>query len=325
LTNKNKYLLFKEQALKMPGIAMVDRSSEAPHAMDFVVNWDAIRWQGKEKNAVVSIKPASVGFDFVKVMKLQIVQGRDFSPAMATDSTDAFLVNETAVKQMGMKNPIGQWVSAWSKKGHIIGVLKDYHTQSLHEAILPVMIDVKEDQNFGVFLIRTKPGQTKQALESLASLYKDVNPDYPFSYQFVDEEYKKLYSSELIISQLSIIFAAVAIVISCLGLLGLVMFSAEQRIKELGVRKVLGASVNQLVALFAQDFLKLILIAFVIASPLAWFAMNKWMRSFAYKTEISWWIFALAGSVSLIIAFVIMSYEAFKAALTNPVRSLRSE
>ncbi|MDB4920127.1 ABC transporter permease [Mucilaginibacter sp.] len=325
LIDKNKYLLFKEQAMKMPGITMVDRSSEAPHAMDFVVNWDAIKWQGKEKNAVVSIKPASVGFDFVKVMGLQIVQGRDFSHTFPTDSIDAFLVNEAAVKQMGMKNPIGQWVSAWDKKGHIIGVLKDYHTQSLHEAILPVMIDVKEGENFGVFLIRTKPGQTKQALQSLETLYKSANPDYPFSYQFVDEEYKKLYSSELIISQLSIIFAAVAIIISCLGLLGLVMFSAEQRIKELGVRKVLGASVNQLVALFAQDFLKLILIAFLIASPLAWFAMNRWMQSFAYKTEISWWIFALSGSISLIIAFVIMSYEAFKAALTNPVKSLRSE
>lgn len=325
LTDRNKYLLFKEQALKMPGIAMVDRSSEAPHAMDFVVTWDAIKWQGKEKNAVVNIKPASVGFDFVKLMKLQVVQGRDFSPAMATDSTDAFLVNEAAVKQMGMKNPIGQWVSAWDKKGHIIGVLKDYHTQSLHQAILPVLIDVKENQNFGVFLIRTKAGQTKQALQSLETLYKEANPNYPFSYQFVDEEYKKLYSSELIISKLSIIFAAVAIIISCLGLLGLVMFSAEQRVKELGVRKVLGASVNQLVALFAKDFLKLILIAFLIASPLAWLAMHKWMESFAYKTAISWWIFAAAGSLSVVIAFIIMSYEAFKAALTNPVKSLRSE
>lgn len=187
------------------------------------------------------------------------------------------------------------------------------------------MMDIKEDQNFGVFLIRTKPGQTKQALESLAALYKNANPDYPFAYEFVDQEYKKLYSSELIISKLSIIFACVAIVISCLGLLGLVMFSAEQRVKELGIRKVLGASVNQLVALFAKDFLKLIFIAFVIASPLAWYAMNKWMESFAYKTAISWWIFVAAGSVSLLIAFIIMSYEAFKAALTNPVRSLRSE
>lgn len=325
LIDKNKYLSFKERAMSMPGIAMVDRSSEAPHAMDFVVTWNAIKWQGQDKNSVISVKPASVGFDFVKLMKLQIIEGRDFSHDFPTDSTDAFIVNEAAVKQMGMKHPIGQWVSAWAKKGHIIGVVKDYHTQSLHDPILPVMIDIKEDQNFGVFLIRTKPGQTKQAIESLSSLYKEVNPNYPFAYQFVDEEYKKLYSSELIISKLSIVFAVVAIAISCLGLLGLVMFSAEQRVKELGVRKVLGASVNQLVALFAKDFLRLILIAFVIASPLAWYAMSKWMQSFAYKTPISWWIFVAAGSLSLIIAFIIMSYEAFKSALANPVKSLRSE
>ena len=236
LIDKNKYLSFKERAMNMPGIAMVDRSSEAPHAMDFVVTWNAIRWQGMDKNSIISVKPASVGFDFVKLMKLQIVEGRDFSHDFPTDSTDAFIVNEAAVKQMGMKHPVGQWVSAWNKKGHIIGVVKDYHTQSLHDAILPVMIDIKEDEKFGVFIIRTKPGQTKQAIESLSSLYKEVNPDYPFAYQFVDEEYKKLYSSELIISKLSIVFAVVAIAISCLGLLGLVMFSAEQRVKELGVR-----------------------------------------------------------------------------------------
>ena len=236
LIDKSKYLSFKEQAMKMPGIAMVDRSSEVPHDMNFVVTWNAIKWQGQDKNSVISVKPASVGFDFVKLMKLKVIEGRDFSHDFPTDSTNAFIVNEAAVKQMGMKHPIGQWVSAWDKKGHIIGVVKDYHTQSLHDPILPVLMDVKEDQNFGVFLIRTKPGQTKQALESLESLYKESNPDYPFAYQFVDEEYKKLYSSELIISKLSIVFAVVAIAISCLGLLGLVMFSAEQRVKELGVR-----------------------------------------------------------------------------------------
>lgn len=325
LVDKNKYLSFKERAMSMPGIAMVDRSSEVPHDMNFVVTWNAIKWQGQDKSSVISVKPASVGYDFVKLMKLKVIEGRDFSHAFPTDSTDAFIVNEAAVKQMGMKHPLGQWVSAWAKKGHIIGVVKDYHTQSLHDPILPVLMDIKEDQNFGVFLIRTKPGQTKQALESLESLYKEVNPDYPFAYQFVDEEYKKLYSSELIISKLSIVFAVVAIAISSLGLLGLVIFSAEQRVKELGVRKVLGASVNQLVTLFAQDFLKLILIAFLIASPLAWYAMHQWMQSFAYKTDISWWIFAAAGSASLLIAFAIMSYQAFKSAMVNPVKSLRSE
>ncbi len=325
LSKKNKYLLFKEQALKMPGIAIIDRTTEIPQAMNFVIEGDQIMWQGKEKNSTVAVKPASVGFDFVKLMKLQITEGRDFSQTNPTDSTDAFMVNEEAVREMKMKHPIGQWVQAFFKRGHIIGVLKDYHTQSLHEPIKPIFLDVKEGIHFGVIVARIEPGKTKQALESLATVYKNINPNYPFTYQFVDQEYQKLYSSELIISTLSIVFAVVAIGISCLGLLGLVMFSAEQRIKEFGVRKVLGASLGQLVALFAADFVKLILVAFLIAAPLGWLAMRSWLEDFAYRIDLSWWIFILAGISSLAIALFTLSYEAFKTAVTNPVKSLRSE
>jgi ABC-type antimicrobial peptide transport system permease subunit len=156
-------------------------------------------------------------------------------------------------------------------------------------------------------------------------VYKDINPDYPFTYQFIDQEYQKMYSSELVISDLSVIFAVVAIGISCLGLLGLVIFSAEQRVKEFGVRKVLGASLSQLMGLFAADFLKLIIIAFVIAAPLGWFAMHSWLQDFAYRIDLSWWIFILAGISSVMIALFTLSYEAFKAAVANPVKSLRSE
>lgn len=325
LSKKNKYLQFKQQALKMPGIAMIDRTTEVPHIMNFVVYDDEITWQGKEKNFTVGVKPASVGFDFVKLMKLQMAEGRDFSPTNPTDSTEAFLINEEAAKEMNMKHPIGQWVQAWKKKGHIVGVLKDYHTQSLHEPIKPILLDIKEGEYFGVIVAKTQPGKTKVALESLATVYKSINPNYPFTYQFVDQEYKKLYSSELIISQLSILFAAVAIAISCLGLLGLVMFSAEQRVKEFGVRKVMGASLSQLVGLFAADFLKLIIIAFVIAAPLAWYAMRLWLQDFAYRIDLSWWIFILAGLSSVAIALFTLGYEAFKTAIANPVKSLRSE
>lgn len=325
LSKKNKYLLFKERAQKMPGIALIDRTTEVPQAMNFVVFDDQIKWQGKDKNSTIGIKPASVGFDFIKIMKLQVAEGRGFSPTNPTDSTDAFMVNEEAVKEMGMKNPIGQWVSAWSKRGHIIGVLKDYHTQSLHEPIRPILLDIKEGEYFGVIIARTEPGKTKEALESLAAVYKSINPNYPFTYQFVDQEYKKLYTSELIISTLSMVFAVVAIVISCLGLLGLVIFSAEQRTKEFGVRKVLGASLGQLMMLFAQDFMKLIGIAFLIAAPVGWYAMRNWLQDFAYRIDISWWIFALAGAGSLAIALFTLSYEAFKTAIANPVKSLRSE
>ena len=324
LSNQNKYLFFKNQLSQMPGIGLVDRSTEAPHAMDFVVT-DAVNWEGKDKNANVGFKPASVGFDFVKLMNLKITQGRDFSQNISTDSTDAFLVNEEAVKEMGMKNPIGKWVSAWDKKGHIIGILKDYHTHSLREPIKPVILDVKEYEYFGVIIVRTIPGKTKEALVSLSKVYKDINPNYPFTYQFVDEEYKNLYSNELIISKLSILFASLAILISCLGLLGLVIFSAEQRTKEIGIRKVLGASMGSILGLFSKDFLKLICIAFLIAAPLAWWAMNNWLIDFAYKIDLSWWIFALAAGISMLITLLTVSQQAIKVATANPVKSLRAE
>jgi ABC-type antimicrobial peptide transport system permease subunit len=324
LAKEDKYLLFKNQLSAMPGIAMIDRSSEAPHSMGFVVT-DAVNWQGKEKNASVGFKPTSVGFDFVKLMNLQIAQGRDFSRLNPTDSSDAFMVNEEAVKEMGMKNPLGKWVSAWDKKGHIIGILKNYHTNSLREPIKPIIVDVKEDQNFGVVIVRTQAGKTKEALASMASVYKTINPNYPFAYQFVDEEYKKLYRNELLISRLTVLFAGLAIVISCLGLLGLVMFSAEQRLKEIGIRKVLGASLGNVVVLFSKDFLNLILVAFLIASPIAWYAMYRWLQDFAYRIDIDWWIFVLAGVIAVAIALLTVSYQSIKAAIANPVKSLRTE
>lgn len=324
LANKNKYLLFKDEASQMPGIAMIDRSTETPHDMSFVAD-DAINWEGKTINDKVGFLPSSVGFDFIKLMKLQVVEGRGFSRNIATDSTDAFMINEEAVKQMGIQHPIGKWISAWNKKGHIIGVLKDYNTQSLREKIKPEVVDVKEGENFGVIMIRTKPGETKQAIASLEKVYKSINPDYAFAYQFVEEEYEKLYSTEMIISKLSLVFAGLAIIISCLGLLGLAMFSAEQHIKEIGVRKVLGASVNQIVSLFSKEFIKLIIIAFLIAAPVAWYLMNKWLQGFVYKVTLSLWIFLFAGCISIFIALFTISFQAIKAAIANPVKSLRTE
>ena len=325
LANKNKYLLFKNEALQMPGVAMVDRSTETPHDMSFVAANDAINWEGKTINDHVGFLPSSVGFDFLKMMKLPVAEGREFSKDIATDSTDAFIVNEEAVRQMGIKHPIGKWISAWDKKGHIIGVLKDYNTQSLREKIKPEVIDVKEGENFGVIMILIRPGETKQAIENLQKLYKNINPDFAFAYQFVEEEYAKLYRTEMTISKLSSLFATLAIVISCLGLFGLSMFSAEQRIKEIGVRKVLGASISQIVTLFYTEFAKLIIIAFLIAAPLAWYYMNGWLQGFAYKASLQWWIFLLAGVVAVSIALLTVSYQSIKAAISNPVNSLRAE
>jgi ABC-type antimicrobial peptide transport system permease subunit len=331
-----KYAVFKEMALKKPGIAMVDRSTEMPHAMGFVVDEtdglkntntgdDAINWDGKGKNGSVGFKPASVGFDFIKIMNLKVAEGRDFSRAFATDSADAFMVNEEAVKQMGMKDPIGKWISAWNKKGHIIGILKDYHTNTLRETIKPLIIDVKEYEYFGVVIVKLEAGKTKEGLASLEALCKEINPNYPFAFQFLDQEYDKLYRNEKVITKLTNIFAVLGIAISCLGLLGLVMFAAEQRTKEFGIRKVLGATVANIVNLLSKEFLVLIVFSFLIAAPLAGYFMNKWLLGFAYKINLSWWVFASAGTSAVLIALITISIQAFQSAVVNPVKSLKSE
>ncbi|MBK1441412.1 ABC transporter permease [Parapedobacter sp. ISTM3] len=336
LMDQRNYELFKTQSSSLPGVVMVDRASETPHAMQFVVDvadgvsntsdgGDAINWEGKQKSIAAGFKPVSVGYDFVKLMRLEIVQGRDFSRAIATDSASAFLVNEEAVRQMGMEEPIGKWVSAWQKKGHIIGVLKDYHTYSLHEPIKPLIMDVKEYEYFGVILIRIVGDKTKQALEGLERVYSAINPRFPFDYQFVDAEYQRFYTNEQVMSRLVSVFTALAITISCLGLLGLVIFSIEQRTKEIGIRKVLGASMIDIVGMLSQDFIKLVLVAAIIALPIAWWTMNRWLANFAYRIDVEWWMFAAAGLMAVIIALVTLSWQAVRAAAANPVDSLRDE
>lgn len=330
-----KYAVFKERALKMPGIAMIDRSTEAPHAMGFVVDEkdgfnetntgdDAINWEGKG-DISVGFKPASVGYDFVNIMNLEISEGRGFSKSFATDSADAFMVNEEAVKQMGMKEPVGKWISAWNKKGHIIGVLKDYHVSSLREPIKPLVIDVKEYEYFGVIMVRFEPGKLAEGLSSLERVCKDINPSYPFAFQFMDDEYNRLYHTEQVITRLTNTFAVLGFVISCLGLLGLAMFTAEQRTKEISIRKVLGANIASIVNLLSRDFVVLVAIAFVIAAPLGGYFMNQWLQGFAYRIDLGWWIFAVAGATALLISLITISIQAIQSAVMSPVKSLRSE
>jgi ABC-type antimicrobial peptide transport system permease subunit len=188
-----------------------------------------------------------------------------------------------------------------------------------------LIIDVKEHEYFGVLMIRTEPGRTKEALASLEKVYKEINPNYPFAYQFLDQEYEKLYRNEQIVTKLSNGSALLAMIISCLGLLGLAMFSAEQRTAEFGIRKVLGASVSSIVGLLSQDFIKLVLVAFCIAAPLAGYFMYQWLQSFAYKIELSWWIFAASGAFAIFIALITVSTQAFRSAMNNPIKALRSE
>jgi ABC-type antimicrobial peptide transport system permease subunit len=225
---------------------------------------------------------------------------------------------------MGMKQPVGQDLKFWDKPGKIIGLVKNFHVNSLRVAIEPLILRLDTTNN-NTLLVRTRPGQTEKALASLQALTKKYNPAYPFDYQFADDSFEKQYKSETLIGKLANYFAILAIFIACLGLFGLAMFTAEQRTKEIGVRKVLGASVPSIVALLSKDFLRLVLISILIASPVAWYAMSQWLKDFVYRIEIEWWVFALAGMLSVAIALLTVSFQSIKAALMDPVTSLRTE
>ncbi len=317
-----KYGLFKNQVSNMPGIKDISRITDIPTQIENGTG--GVQWEGKDPNKDIEFTQSAVGYDFTKTMHLQLAQGRDFSKDFATDSA-GYLINESALKIIGYKNPIGKPLTFWQKKGTIIGVLKDFHFNSLHEQINPLVLRLGENIEWGAALVRTEPGKTKQALASLEKVCKELNPKFPFTYKFSDEEYAKLYKSEQVVSQLANYFAFLGIFISCLGLLGLVIFTAEQRTKEFGIRKVLGASPATLFTLLSKEFLLLVLIAMVIASPLAWIAMNNWLQDYVYHINISWWMFVVADVVAILIALITVSFQAIKAAIANPVKSLRTE
>ncbi|MBS1604231.1 MAG: ABC transporter permease [Bacteroidetes bacterium] len=314
--------VFTASVRNLPGIQDITLMSDNPTTLNSGTL--SIRWPGKDPDVNTRFIHAGIGPDFMKVMGLHMSAGRDFSVDFPTDSSGV-IINETAAALMGLAgDPIGKTIYSGDYPLHIIGVVKDFHFQSLHEAILPLVLSGQK-KNFGMALIRTRPGKTSVALAGLKDICKQLNPAFPFTYMFSDQEYAKLYNGEAIIGRLSVIFAALAIFISCLGLLGLSMFTAEQRIKEIGIRKVLGASVPSLFALLSRSFLGLVGIAFVIAAPLGWWAMHAWLQGYAYRTDIPWWTFAAAGALAAAIALMTVFWQAMAAARANPIRTLRSE
>ncbi|WP_420149538.1 ABC transporter permease, partial [Spirosoma sp.] len=317
---------FRQEVMRKPSIASATTSMLLP--VNIQANSADLNWAGKDPKLQTSVSCMFVGSDFTRTMNIKILDGRDFRADSPADSTN-YLINEATAKLMsestpGMKNPVGKEVSFWPGKGRIIGLMKDFHLQSLHQAITPLILCF-DYRNTSYLLVKTRAGQTQQAIADLEQLSKEFNPNYPFNYHFLDEEYENLYRSEQQVHTLVNYFGILAILISCLGLFGLAMFTAEQRTKEIGVRKVLGASVTSIVGLLSTDFLKLVFIALLIASPLAWWALDKWLGTFAYQTKLTWWIFGLAGVLSILIAFLTVSYQSIRAATVNPVKSLRSE
>ena len=275
--------------------------------------------------------------DYVKTLGLHIIAGRDFSREMATDASEAFIINETAVKEWGFGSPekaIGhpvywdEWAPTDSlhpvKKGKVIGVVQDFHYKSLHEKVTASVIQVYPQVTYTVAAKLKTAGMTN-TLAFIKDKWSQFVPAYPLDYKFMDETYGKMYNSEEKLSDLLWIFTLMAIFIGCMGLFGLAAFSAEQRTKEIGIRKVLGANVLNIISLLSKNFLVLVLIAAVIAFPIAWWAMNNWLDDFPYRVSISWWIFGIAIIAVLLIAFITVSFQSIKAATSNPVKSLRTE
>lgn len=279
-------------------------------------------WDGKLKGETVMLSPMNVDKNFVPFFKIQLTDGKNFSGAVA-DSMH-FILNETAVKAMRLKNPVGQTIRLWKTRGTIIGVVKDFHFESMRNKIKPAIF-YDQQKNYGHIYIRTTGKDLPNTIAAAKAEWNKYNAAFPFNYRFLDDKYKSLYESEQRTGLLFNIFAGIAIFISCLGLLGLAAYTAQVRTKEIGVRKVLGASVAGIIQLLASDFIKLVFIAIVIATPVAWYVMNKWLQDFAYKINISWVVFLIAGLAAIIIAVLTISFQSIKAAIANPVKSLRTE
>ncbi len=328
--NTHKHIDAIRQELKGAGIVAELAESGTPVTDVWSTN-GGFEWRGKDPGLSVDFPNAGVSYEFGKTIGWQLVAGRDFSRAFGRDSA-GFIINETAAKFMGFKSrdgtggsPIGE-VVRWD--GHpftIIGVVKDMVVESPYEPIRPSVYHLAPD-NGNFVMVRINPAvSTSQALAGIETVVKKYNPAVPFDYRFIDQEYAKKFGDEERIGTLASIFAVLAILISCLGLFGLASFVAEQRTKEIGIRKVLGASVLNLWSLLSKDFVVLVVIAFFIATPIAYYFLSNWLQKYEYRTEISWWIFALSGFGALVITLLTVSFQSVKAALMNPVKSLRSE
>jgi len=310
----------KADLLRQPGISDVTYANA--NIIDYGNQTGANDWDGKEPGETIMISPLNVTKNFIPFFKMQLLQGRNFSGGVS-DSMH-FILNEAAVTAMRIKDPVGKRFKLWNTEGTIIGVVKDFHFTSMRSKIKPAVFYSQSLTN-GRFYIKTTGKNAPQAITAASRQWKKYNADFPFNYTFLDDSFKRLYQSEQRTGLLFNIFAVMAIFISCLGLLGLAAYTAQVRTKEIGVRKVLGASINSILQLLAADFIKLVFIAIVIAMPIAWYAMHKWLQEFAYKVNISWWVFVLAGCIAIAIALITISLQTIKAALSNPVKSLRTE
>jgi putative ABC transport system permease protein len=320
---------FKSEMLNNPAVKDVGRSSRIPSGRLLDEQDVKILNGGSMSGVKVDLKNIVADYGFIPTYGMQMAAGRNFSTAVPTD-TNNYVINEAAVLALGWKtsqNALDKDIAYGGVKGKVVGVVKDFHFESLHQKIVPLLFQLPTERNsfYNRLSIKIDGRNVQSAINTIRNTWHKYLPENPFDFTFLDDKFAQLYTTEQQQSRLFTMFSCIAIFIACLGLFGLSAFTITQRVKEIGVRKVLGASVPQIVTELSRDFLKLVLIAAAIALPIAWFSMNKWLLDFAFRINISWWVLALAGVAAMIIAFATISFQSIKAALSNPVESLRSE
>jgi ABC-type antimicrobial peptide transport system permease subunit len=312
----------KNNFLSHPNVIDVSAASSLP--VNPLASTEGVDWEGKTPNDKMLIHFTFADYDYTKTLKLQMAQGRYFSRGFGTDATKAFVLNETAIKTMGMTSPIGKWFTMWDQKGIIIGVVKDYNFRSLHRKIDPLII-MLTPQRYSYFLLRLKSELIPETLNDLKKKWRKAAPGLPFDYGFIDDRINNLYRSEQQVGSAFFYFTLLSIIISCLGLFGLASFMAEQRKKEVGIRKILGAPIKGIVILVSKEFLKWVLLANLIAWPVAYYSLNKLLQNFAYRINIDISTFLISGLLAASIALLTVSYQSIKTALTNPIDTIKYE
>ena len=316
---------FVPMKLELLNTGVVEAVSKSASPMTGINSaWRDFSWEGSDPENPSLLSVIMTEYDYEKTARIKIIQGRSFSQSYASDSS-AVLINESAVKLTNFKEPIGATINFGSDRLTVIGVVEDVVMQNPFNPVRPAIYMFNPDRVSDI-QIRIKDGEEIQpALAKIQGIVEKYNPAYPFLYQFVEDVFDKKFELEKQVAKLAGLFAALAIFISCMGLFGLVAFMAEQRVKEIGIRKILGASVISLWTLLSSGFVKLVMISLLIASPLAWFLAQDWLEKYSYRAELSWWIFVMAGTVALLITIITVTFQAIKAAMANPVKSLRSE
>jgi len=318
---RKQYETIKNYLLQYPNITHITSSSHSPNNINFS---NPVYWEGRGPDKYESMSYDVVDYDYLETFEIKLAEGRNFSKEFSTDKQN-YIVNEAAVAFMKMDSPIGKMFSIWQNEGKIIGVVKDFHSVSLHDEIQPVVMTLTPYMPPTQVFIRIKPGNIQASLSTIENTWKKFVSNYPFQYEFLDDVFRRQYNDEKKIKTLLQCFSALAIFISCIGLFGLAVFVTQRRNKEIGIRKIVGANIFEITGLIFQDFAKWLLLAIVFSIPIAWLIMHRWLESFAYKTELSWWIFALAGLLALGIALLTVSWQSWKAATRNPVKALRYE